>query len=240
MGKFNGKIALVTGSSSGIGRAMALRLAGEGATVVCADVNEDGIHETVALAEALGAKASAHTLDVSDEAAVKAALEKIVSDHGRLDILMNNAGVAYKRWDLTQAVNLSGVYYGLLHAAPIMAAQGGGAIVNTASVAGLAGLVPALAEHTDPRSVERMAAYVSSKHGVVGLTKAVRSLIRLRQSSGQRRLPRLCPNTDDQHHARERRGLELYARPHPHGPSCPNRRRSPRREPSSPAMTPAS
>ena len=61
MGKFNGKIALVTGSSSGIGRAMALRLAGEGATVVCADVNEDGIHETVALAEALGAKASAHT-----------------------------------------------------------------------------------------------------------------------------------------------------------------------------------
>ncbi len=171
MARFEGKSALVTGAGSGIGRAMSLRLAAEGASVVCADVNADGLAETVALAEAAGGSATARPLDVTDEAAFKAALEETAQAHGRLDILMNNAGVAYKRWEPTQAVNLSGVYYGLIHACPIMAAQGGGAVVNTASVAGLAGLVPVLIEHTDPRSVERMAAYVASKHGVVGLTK---------------------------------------------------------------------
>jgi NAD(P)-dependent dehydrogenase (short-subunit alcohol dehydrogenase family) len=169
MGRFNGKSALVTGAGSGIGRAMALRLAADGASVVCADVNADGLAETVAMAA--GGKAKARVLDVTDEAAFKGALQETAREHGRLDILMNNAGVAYKRWEPTQEVNLSGVYYGLIHACPLMAAQGGGAIVNTASVAGLAGLVPVLIEHTDPRSVERMAAYVASKHGVIGLTK---------------------------------------------------------------------
>jgi NAD(P)-dependent dehydrogenase (short-subunit alcohol dehydrogenase family) len=171
MARFDGRVSFVTGAGSGIGRAMALRLAGEGSAVVCTDVDEQGIQTTAARAEELGALALAIALDVGDEQAVSGALQKTVSDLGRLDVLMNNAGVSAKGWDLTTAVNLSGVFYGLRHAAPIMAAQGGGAIVNTASVAGLLSLVRSVPVHDDPEAVERMSAYVASKHGVVGLTR---------------------------------------------------------------------
>lgn len=166
------RISFVTGAGSGIGQATAQKFAAEGALVVCSDVNEQGIQATVARIEEAGGKAVPHALDTSDEEAVKDALAKTASDQGRLDILFNNAGVARSGWDLTNAVNLSGVYYGLIHACPIMAAQGGGAIVNTASAAGLVALTPAAAgSGTDRESLEWTASYVATKHGVVGLTK---------------------------------------------------------------------
>jgi len=166
------KISFVTGAGSGIGQATALKYAAEGATVVCSDINEQSAQATAARIEEMGGKARANALDTSDEEAVKEALAKTARDLGRLDVLMNNAGVARSGWGITNDVNLSGVYYGLIHACPIMAAQGGGAIVNTASAAGLVALTPAAAgSGTDPVSLEWTASYTATKHGVVGLTK---------------------------------------------------------------------
>ena len=171
MSAFENRISFVTGAGSGIGQAMALKLAAEGSTVVCSDINEQGAQATAARVEELGAKAIVNALDTASEEAVKEALTKTARDLGRLDVLMNNAGVGSKNWDITTAINLSGVYYGLIHACPIMAAQGGGAIVNTASVAGLGALMRPVDYHDDPAAVEAVSAYVASKHGVVGLTK---------------------------------------------------------------------
>ncbi len=120
---------------------MALALAAEGSTVVCSDINEQTAQAAAARVEEIGAKGVANALDTADEEAVKEALIKTQRDLGRLDVLMNNAGVAGKDWDTTTAINFSGVYYGLMHACPLMAEQGGGAVVNTASVAGLGALM---------------------------------------------------------------------------------------------------
>jgi NAD(P)-dependent dehydrogenase (short-subunit alcohol dehydrogenase family) len=172
MPAFENKVSFVTGAGSCIGQAMALKLAAEGSTVVCSDINEQSAQATAARAEELGAKSVAQALDTSDEEAVKEALAKTARDLGRLDVLMNNAGVARQGWEVTNDVNLSGVYYGLKYAAPMTAAAGGGAIVNTASVAGLVGLVPAAyGASIDDHSIEWTASYVAAKHGVVGLTK---------------------------------------------------------------------
>lgn len=171
MARFQDKVSFITGAASGIGRATALRLASEGSAVVCTDVDEQGAQATAARAEELGAKAAGYFLDVGEQEAVQAALDKTVAEFGRLDVLMNNAGIARGDWQRTNDINLSGVYYGLQHACPIMAAQGGGAIVNTASAAGLVALVRPTPVHDDPEAVERMSAYVAAKHGVVGLTK---------------------------------------------------------------------
>ncbi len=156
------RVSFVTGAGSGIGQATAMKFAAEGATVVCSDINEQSAQATAARIKEMEAAAVAQALDTSDEEAVKEALAKTARDLGRLDVLMNNAGVARSGWGLTKDVKLSGVYYGLIHACPIMAAQGGGAIVNTASAAG---------SGTDPESLEWTASYVATKHGVVGLTK---------------------------------------------------------------------
>lgn len=172
MPAFDGRVSFVTGAGSGIGQAMALKLAGEGATVVCSDINEQTAQATAARAEELGARAVANALDTADEDAVKEALARTQRDLGRLDVLMDNAGVAGKDWEKTTSINLSGVYYGLLHGCPIMAAQGGGAVVNTASVAGLGALMRQQVDYyADPAAMEGVSAYVAAKHGVVGLTK---------------------------------------------------------------------
>jgi NAD(P)-dependent dehydrogenase (short-subunit alcohol dehydrogenase family) len=172
MSAFDGSVSFVTGAGSGIGQAMALKLAAEGSTVVCSDINEQTAQATAARLEELGAKAVVNALDTAEEEAVKEALAKTHRDLGRLDVLMNNAGVAGKDWERTTSINLSGVYYGLCHGCPIMAAQGGGAVVNTASVAGLGALMRQQVDyHKDPVAVEGASAYVASKHGVVGLTK---------------------------------------------------------------------
>ena len=171
MPSFENRIAVITGAGSGIGRSMVLKLASGGATVVCSDINEETAQETAALAEDLGAVAVVHVLDTSQEEAVKDLLARTYRDLGRLDVLMNNAGVGGKDWETTTAINLDGVYYGLIHACPIMADQGGGAIVNTSSIAGLGGLMWAEDYHDNTELAGSLSAYVASKHGVVGLTK---------------------------------------------------------------------
>ncbi|MGZ0188291.1 MAG: SDR family NAD(P)-dependent oxidoreductase [Alphaproteobacteria bacterium] len=172
MARFEGKTAVVTGAGSGIGREMALSLAAGGAAVMCADVDEQGAQATAARVEEAGTKALALGLDVTDSAAVLSALEKAATELGAVNILMNNAGInSGFDWNRIQQVNLSGVYYGLIHACPMMAANGGGAIVNTASIAGLHGLVRKTSFADELPVLEGVASYVAAKHGVVGLTK---------------------------------------------------------------------
>jgi NAD(P)-dependent dehydrogenase (short-subunit alcohol dehydrogenase family) len=163
-----GKVALVTGASSGIGRATALAFAREGAKVVVADVTVEGGEETVAQVKKAGGEAIFIKTDVSKAVEVEALVAKAVATYGRLDCAHNNAGIAGNaktivddtedNWDRILAINLKGVWLCMKYEIAHMLKQGGGAIVNTASGAGLIG-------------VRRGGAYVASKHGVVGLTK---------------------------------------------------------------------
>lgn len=165
-----GKVAMVTGASSGIGRAAAERLAEEGARVVCVDIDEKGASETVDRIENDGGEAKCVRADVSDAAEIEAAVDVTVEEFGRLDIAHNNAGIVTKEaavpdveesdWERVLAVNLKGVYLGMKYQIPRMLENdSGGAIVNTASKAGL-------------KPYPFSSAYAASKHGVVGLTKA--------------------------------------------------------------------
>jgi NAD(P)-dependent dehydrogenase (short-subunit alcohol dehydrogenase family) len=168
-GRLEGKIALVTGGASGIGRATALTFAREGAKLVIADMNEDGGQQTVHMITEKGGEAIFVRTDVSQAVEVQALISKAVETYGRLDCAHNNAGIsgggraltadyAEDRWHQVTAVNLTGVWLCMRYEIPQMLSQGSGAIVNTASVAGLIGS-------------RGLAAYVASKHGVVGLTK---------------------------------------------------------------------
>jgi len=162
-------VALVTGGGSGIGRATALAFAREGAQVVVADRMQETARETVVQIEAGGGTAMAVAVDVSRSDEVEQMVDATVAAHGRLDFAVNNAGLAEERiplvdmseetWDRTLAINLKGVWLCMKYEIPVMLAQGGGAIVNVASVVGLVGS-------------GRQCAYVASKHGVVGLTRA--------------------------------------------------------------------
>jgi NAD(P)-dependent dehydrogenase (short-subunit alcohol dehydrogenase family) len=156
-----GKVALVTGAGSGIGRAMSLRFAAEGASVVVSDINEEAAKDVASAAAEAGGSAIADRTDTSEEAQVKAAIQRTIDEFGTIDILMNNAGVGGGvEWDRMIAINLSGVYYGLHHGAEAMAARGGGSIVNTSSMLGLISVPLPPAD-----------GYTAAKHGVVGLTK---------------------------------------------------------------------
>jgi len=166
MGRVAGKVAIVTGGASGMGKADAILLAREGASVVIADVNEaDG----QAVAESIGENAQFLRLDVSDEDNWKAVIATTVEKFGRLDILVNNAGMIMlgnivdtdlADWRKIHAVNSDGVFLGCKHAIPVMAESGGGSIINMSSVAAIHGQ-------------SFVAAYTASKGAVRSLTKSV-------------------------------------------------------------------
>ncbi len=166
-----GKVALITGAGGGIGRASAERMALEGALVMCADIDTQAAEGTVARIEQAGGTADSLGVDVSDEAQVQRAIAATAERFGKLNVLFNNAGVgAGFSWDQTVAINLTGVFYGLWHGVRHLAANGGGVIINTASIAGLVGLSGATGVSADEMQPGGPA-YIAAKHGVVGLTK---------------------------------------------------------------------
>lgn len=165
---FQPKVSIVTGGASGIGLEIARELHRRGSHVVLADLDEV---KAKSAAEALGARASAAQVDVSDAEAVRALVDSVVAEHGRLDVMVNNAGIAVgglleeldqRHWDKALDVNLRGVINGVMAAYPHLTRQGSGHILNTAS---LAGLIPAPA----------MLPYTTTKHAVVGLSTALRA-----------------------------------------------------------------
>jgi NAD(P)-dependent dehydrogenase (short-subunit alcohol dehydrogenase family) len=170
-GLLEGKAGLVTGAAGGIGRAVAIELAREGAAgVVVSDLEQarDGGEETVRLVKEQGADARFTVCDVTRTRDCAALVEFVVETYGRLDIAVNNAGVAVHKhltdvteeeYDRVVGVNLKGAFLGMRHQIPQMVAQGGGAIVNMGSVASLT-------------AIDRISVYTASKHGILGLTKS--------------------------------------------------------------------
>lgn len=167
---FENKVILVTGAASGIGREAVLAFGRAGGIVIATDVNVDGGEETARMGADAGSKVEFERCNVADFSEVEACIDGIVGRHGRLDVVVNNAGIGgandrsadvkLEDWDQMMAINASGVFYGMRQALRQMLKQPeGGSIVNVASVAGLKGL---------PNSMP----YTAAKHAVVGMTKA--------------------------------------------------------------------
>jgi len=168
MGRVQGKVALVTGGASGIGRGAALLLGQEGATVVVTDIQDDAGKDTAAAIKRAGSDAIYLHHDVTNEDQWVKVIAETKSRFGGLNILVNNAGIAItgpivdmtlENWRRQQAINLDGVFLGTKHGIPLMAASGGGSIVNISSVAGLKGSA-------------NLAGYCATKGGVRLFTKA--------------------------------------------------------------------
>ncbi len=170
MGKLHGKVALITGAGSGIGRATALLFAREGAKVVVADFVPEGGHETVKLIREAGGEAVFVEVNVSKSPDVQRMIQSAIDAYGRLDVVFNNAGIqgkfimtadlAEEAWNSIIATNLTGAFLGCKYAVQAMLKQGSGVIINTASTAGLIGL-------------PGMPAYAASKAGVIQLTRVL-------------------------------------------------------------------
>jgi NAD(P)-dependent dehydrogenase (short-subunit alcohol dehydrogenase family) len=163
------KVAIITGAGSGIGKAIAMLYAAEGAKIVAADLDEKGGEETVAAIKAKGGEAVFIKADSSHPDENKKVVDLAVKEYGGLHIAVNNAGIAgpikptgeypIEGWDKVIAINLSGVFYGMRYQIPAMLASGGGSIVNMASILGKVG-------------TKGSPAYTAAKHGVIGLTEA--------------------------------------------------------------------
>ena len=185
MGQFEGKVALVTGASSGIGRASALEFAGLGAKVVIGDVAVKRGQETVNMIQEKGGEVLWVKTDVSQAAEVETLMDSAIETYGRLDCAFNNAGIlrggliheySEENWDRVIEVNLKGIWLCMKYEIPHMLKQGGGTIVNISSSGGLVGLTG------DP-------VYSASKHGIIGLTKSAA----LQYAKEGIRVNALCP-----------------------------------------------
>ena len=171
MKEFQGKVALITGGASGIGKTLSEHLAKQGARVILADIQDLQVKEVAEAIREGGEKATGVRLDVTDADAVQAVVRSVVEEYGHLDLMINNAGIgvvgetkdcSLEDWRRTIDINLNGVVYGVHAAYPVMIEQGNGHIVNVAS---LAGLIPA----------PKAAAYSATKHAVVGLSLSLRA-----------------------------------------------------------------
>jgi NAD(P)-dependent dehydrogenase (short-subunit alcohol dehydrogenase family) len=181
LGRFANQVAIVTGGASGIGEATCRRLVAEGATVVIADLNAE---RAEALAAELGAQASAKGFDAADVHSVEDLVLGTVARFGRLDVLHNNAALSspalhardrnaidieFEVWDQVMAVNLRGYLAGCKFALPTMIAQGGGAIVNTASTGGFAGDITRMAYSVSKAAIIGLTRQIATHHGAQGV-----------------------------------------------------------------------
>ena len=186
--RLEGKVALITGAASGIGRETAKLFAREGAAVVVADVTDDAGRETVAMVEGAGGRAVYAHADVAKAADCAAMVALAESSFGRLDVLFNNAGIMMSAddnaetteesvWDTTMAVNVKGVFFGCKYGIPALRRAGGGSIVNTASFVALLG------------AATPQLAYTASKGAVLAMTREL-AVIHARENI---RVNALCP-----------------------------------------------
>lgn len=188
MGRLDGKVALITGAGSGLGQQTALLFADEGASVVCADVNEDACIKTADRIKAAGGKAVAVKADVSSVEDTQKMIAAAETNFGKLNIMFNNAGIMHPKdgnaqeteeriWDLTMNINLKGVWLGCKYGIPAIRRAGGGSIINTASFVAIMG------------AATPQIAYTASKGGVLAMTREL-AVLHARENI---RVNALCP-----------------------------------------------
>jgi len=187
-GRLDGKVALITGAGSGIGRESTLIFAAEGASVLAVDVNLEAVEETVDMVRAAGGESIAHRADVSSAADSEAMVGAAESAYGRLDVMFNNAGIMHSEdddavsteeqiWDLTMDINAKGVFFGCKYGIPALRRAGGGSIINTASFVALLG------------AATPQVAYTASKGAVLAMTREL-AVVHARENI---RVNALCP-----------------------------------------------